>query len=58
MAGALASYSPFIREYFGIPEHRKVVAGISFGYPDLDHPVNGFRTTRAEPEEVATWFAD
>ncbi|MBF6299593.1 nitroreductase [Nocardia amamiensis] len=55
---ALASYAPFIREYFGIPDHRKVVAGISFGYPDTDHPVNGFRTARAEPDEVITWFAD
>ncbi|MBF6468815.1 nitroreductase [Nocardia beijingensis] len=55
---ALASYSPFIREYFGIPEHRKVVAGISFGYPDVDHPVNGFRTARADADDVATWFAD
>ncbi|WP_067470049.1 nitroreductase [Nocardia amamiensis] len=55
---ALASYSPFIREYFGIPDHRRVVAGISFGYPDADHPVNGFRTARAEPDDVITWFVD
>jgi len=52
---ALASYAPFLRDYFEIPDNRRVVVGISFGYPDLDHPVNGFRTTRADLESVVTW---
>ncbi|MEV0298656.1 nitroreductase [Nocardia sp. NPDC050710] len=55
---ALASYSPFLRGYFGIPDNRQVVAAISFGYPDTDHPVNAFRTSRAEPDQVATWHTD
>jgi nitroreductase len=54
---ALASYSAFLHEYFDIPEHRKVVVGISFGYPDNDHPVNGFRTTRAPLSEVVSWHS-
>ena len=52
---ALAMYSPFIREYFSIPGDRKVLAGISFGYPDLDHPANNYRTARASLAEVVTW---
>lgn len=52
---ALAMYSPFIREHFSIPDDRKVLAGISFGYPNLDHPANSFRTARASLDEVATW---
>ncbi|MFD0362644.1 nitroreductase [Nocardia sp. GCM10030253] len=52
---ALASYAPFLREYFGIPDQRRVVAGISFGYPDLDHPVNAFRTAREDHRHVAIW---
>ncbi|MCP2278736.1 nitroreductase [Nocardia amikacinitolerans] len=55
---ALASYSPFLREYFELSENRRIVAAISFGYPDSDHPVNGFRTRRAETDRVATWFTD
>lgn len=54
---ALASYSPFLREYFGIPDNRRVVVGISFGYPDLDHPINGFRTSRAALTDTVTWHA-
>lgn len=52
---ALATYSPFVRQHFDIPDHRQVVAGISFGNADLEHPVNAFRTSRADLADVATW---
>ena len=52
---ALAVYSPFVRDYFGIPEDRRILAGISFGYADITHPTNGFRTSRAGVEEVTQW---
>lgn len=51
---ALAGYSPFLREYFGIPDNRQVVVGISFGYADTEHPINRFRTSRAPISEAAT----
>ena len=54
---ALAGYSPFLREHFGIPENRKVVVGISFGYADEEHPINGFRTSRATLDEAVTFRA-
>ncbi|MGW5570357.1 nitroreductase [Nocardia thailandica] len=52
---ALASRSVFIRKYFELPEDRKIVAGISFGYADADHPANSYRTARAPLDEVVTW---
>ena len=52
---ALAGYPSLLREHFDLPDHRKVVVGISFGYADLDHPVNGFRTSRAGLDDVVTW---
>jgi nitroreductase len=52
---ALAMYSPFIHEYFRIPDDRQVLVGISFGYADADHPANSYRTSRATLEQVATW---
>lgn len=55
---ALASYSPFLREHFGLPETRRVVVAISFGYADTEHPVNGYRTSRADLDDVVTWHVD
>lgn len=52
---ALARYATFLRSYFALPEDRLVVCGVSFGYEDRAHPVNGFRTSRAAIEEVVTW---
>lgn len=49
---ALAMQSGFIRRYFGLDEERAVVCGISFGYADRAHPVNGYRTERAELDDI------
>jgi len=50
---ALAGYSPFVREFFAIPDHRRIVCGISFGYADSEAPINGYRTQRAGLDETA-----
>lgn len=52
---ALASYSSFIRDYFGITDNLICVAGASFGYSDLDHPANSFRTSRAQVSDSVRW---
>jgi nitroreductase len=49
---ALAMQSKFIRAYLGLPDERRVVCGISFGYADTVHPVNGYRTERAQVDEI------
>ncbi|HEX8472971.1 MAG TPA: nitroreductase family protein [Pyrinomonadaceae bacterium] len=52
---ALANYAPFIRKYFDLPGNRLIVCGVSFGWPDHDHPANSFRTSRVSVEETVTW---
>ncbi|KMW58472.1 Nitroreductase family protein [Candidatus Rhodobacter oscarellae] len=52
---ALAGFSPFLRNWFDLPERRQIVCGISFGYKDLEHPSNQFRTERAGLDEVVDW---
>lgn len=52
---AIASHAPFIRDYFKLDADRIVVCGISFGYEDPDHPANGFRTARADLDEIVTF---
>ena len=52
---AVAVYAPFLRSEFYIPEHRKILCAISFGYADEEHPINKFRTERADVSDVITW---
>ena len=52
---ALAAGPPFLRDYFDLPDTRKVVCGISFGYADPDHPTATYRTSRAALEDVVTF---
>ena len=52
---ALATCAPYLRDHLDLAEDRQVVCGISFGYEDVDHPANAFRTTRADVADVAHW---
>jgi len=52
---AVAAYSPFLRNWFKLPDTRQVVCGISFGKANETHTANSFRTTRAPFNEVLTW---
>jgi nitroreductase len=48
----LTDYSGHIKEFLGIPESKRLVLGISIGYPDLESPVNSYRTDRASTAEI------
>jgi len=52
---ALAFHSQVVREHFGLADDRRVVCGISFGYPDPNHNANNYRTTRAAIADTVTF---
>jgi nitroreductase len=52
---ALAHQSGLIRRHFGLGDDRRVVCGISFGFPDREHKINSYRTSRAAIPETATF---
>lgn len=52
---ALASYPDLLREHFQLPAERKFVCGIAFGYGDAAHPINSYRTERADIADVVDW---
>lgn len=49
---AVARQSQFLHKHFGIGDDRRIVCGISFGWPDESHPINKYRTSRAKLAEV------
>lgn len=53
---ALAVYPKLLRKELGLGDDRTIVCGISFGFPDLSHPSNSYRTTRAGVDEVTHWI--
>src|SRR4029078_8605447 len=44
---ALPRHSGMIRRHFALPDDRRVVCGISFGFADHAHRINSYRTSRA-----------
>ena len=52
---AIAAQAPFVRTFFKISDDQYILCAISFGYSDLDHPANSFRTERASVGDVIEW---
>jgi nitroreductase len=48
----LTDYAGEVKTFLGIPDTKRMVLGISIGYPDLESPVNAFRTDRVETAEI------
>jgi len=48
----LTDYARDVKNFLGISESKKLILGISIGYPDLESPVNAFRTDRVETAEI------
>jgi nitroreductase len=55
---ALARHSGLIRRHFNLGDDRRVVCGISFGFPDRDHKINSYRTSRANVGDAATFVEE
>ncbi len=52
---SVAGFSPFMRDWFEVPEDRDVLCGIAIGHKAPDHPANAFRTERAPLDDVVDW---
>ncbi len=53
---ALASYPDVVREALNIGRERHLVCGISFGFEDTTHPINGYRTERESIASVVKFI--
>ncbi len=50
--GALGLYPPVVRRHLGLPDHQRLLFGISFGYEDPADPANAARTGRVPLHEA------
>lgn len=49
-------YAKEVKECLGIPASKRLILGLSVGYPDMDSPVNAYRTERSATEEIVSWL--
>lgn len=49
-------YARDVKKFLEIPETRRLVLGISLGYPDMSSPANALRTDRADVAEIVKWI--
>lgn len=45
-------YAREVKEYLNIPQSKRLVLGLSIGYPDMESPANSFRTERSPVNEL------
>jgi len=39
-----------------IPENKNLVIGVALGYPDLESPINRFRSPRDDLDKFVRWI--
>jgi nitroreductase len=49
-------YDQVWRKYANIPESKRLIAGISIGYPDPDFPANKLVSSREPVNSITTWL--
>lgn len=55
MMAALAMYPDPVRKMLNLPANKKIVLGLSLGYPDGKSPVNQLRTQREDIGKIVTY---
>ena len=46
-----------VRDFLGIPKTKKLIIGISMGYPDLEAKLNTYHSTRVGLDDFVKWHA-
>jgi len=49
-------YAKEAKEFLGIPATKRLVLGLSIGYPNPEAPVNAMRTDRVDTDELVLWI--
>lgn len=52
----LNTYPDVVRECLGLPQTKRLIIGISMGYPDLDASINTYRSSRVGLDQLVRWY--
>ncbi len=48
----VTDYAKEVKEHLGIPDTKRLILGLSLGYPDMDSPANAYRTERSDTDSI------
>lgn len=51
-----SDYPDLVRKKLDVSNQFNLICGLSLGYPDKEHPVNQYRTSREAVDSFTTWF--
>jgi nitroreductase len=54
--GLINAYEAEIKDLLNIAENKDIVIGVALGYPDLESPVNRFKTPRDSLDSFVRWI--
>jgi nitroreductase len=54
--GLILAYEDEIKDLLNISENKKLVIGVALGYPDLNIPINRFKSPRDHLEKFVRWI--
>ena len=57
LQASVTNYAPEIRRFLGMADNKKLVIGISLGYPDDRAKLNAYRSLKLKPEEFTKWIS-
>ncbi len=55
LQASVANHPDSVREFLGIPRTKRLVLGISMGYPDLEAAINGYKSSRVNLNKFVQW---
>ena len=56
LQAALTSYPDAVRQFLGLPKTKRLVIGISIGYPDFGANINTYQSTRISLNEFVSYY--
>jgi nitroreductase len=57
LQASLTHYPDVVRDLLGVPDSKRLMLGMSIGYPDPDAKLNSYQSSRAGLEEFVRWYS-
>lgn len=56
LQASLSNYPEIVKETLGIAPGKRLLVGMSIGYPDPDAPINAYHSARMPVDEYTRWY--